>query len=91
MSELLEQTHEILRYDLNPEFVETLSIDIAWRYDRLYEELRADSALPLELKLAEFAARRSSCAIRAMVFASQQHGVPYSFRYLECNGQEKSC
>ncbi|WP_172371567.1 hypothetical protein [Mesorhizobium sp. NZP2234] len=89
MSELLEQTHEILRYDLNPEFVETLSIDIAWRYDRLYEELRADSALPFELKLAEFAARRSSCAIRAMVFASQQHGVPYSFRYLECNGQEK--
>jgi hypothetical protein len=89
VSFLLQKTHEILRYDLNPEFIETLSIEIAWRYDRLYEELRADSALPLELKLSEFAARRSICAIKAMVLAAKQHGVPYSFRHLDCNGQRK--
>ncbi|CDX60986.1 hypothetical protein MPL1032_310025 [Mesorhizobium plurifarium] len=89
MPSLLQQTHEILRFDLNPDFVETLAIEVAWRYDRLYEELRDDDALPLELKLTEFAARRANCAIRAMVLAAQQHGVPYSFRSLECNGQQK--
>jgi hypothetical protein len=41
------------------------------------------------LRSEEFAKRRSGLAIRALVTAAKKHAVPYNFRRLECNGQEK--
>src|SRR5207248_8382380 len=37
----------------------------------------------------EFSSRRGGCATRALASACQKHGVPYDFRRLPCNGQNK--
>lgn len=86
---LLDLSRQILAHDIDPEFLESASIALAWEYHQLYEGLRADHALPVDLKLEQFAERRGACAVNALVYACEKHGVPYNFRKLECNGQLK--
>jgi len=31
------QTHEILAHDIDPEFIKTASMFLAWEYDQLFE------------------------------------------------------
>ena len=83
------QTHEILAHDIDPDFIKTASMCLAWEYDRLFEELHADTSLSIGLKLEEFGRRRGSCAVKALVRSCEKHGVPFNFRHLECNGQSK--
>jgi hypothetical protein len=88
LSSLLDETRKILARDIDPAFLETASINLAWRYDSLYEHLD-QTKLPVEAKLEQFAMLRGSCAVEALLFACQRHRVPFNFRTLGCNGQQK--
>jgi hypothetical protein len=80
---------EILRNDLDPDFLKAVCIATAWEYSGCYQALADDEFLSDSLRSEEFSKRRSNLAVRALVQASKIHGVPYNFRRLECNGQEK--
>jgi hypothetical protein len=80
---------EILRRDLDPEFIKSLSIAIGWEYAEGFRELDEDEYLSEALKNEEFGRRRGGFAIRALAKAAKKHGVPYNFRRLDCNGQDK--
>jgi hypothetical protein len=86
---LIEQSQKILAHDIDPDFLASACIFLAWEYHQLYESLKSNDLLPVEQKLEQFAARRSACAVDALLFACKKHGVPYDFRRLECNGQLK--
>lgn len=89
MTDAVEAIRETVQYDVDPDFLRSAAVNIAWEYRSLYDELATDPALPIELKGEIFAKRRSACAVRALVAAARQHGVPWEFRRLECNGQQK--
>ena len=76
-------------HDISPDFLETLCINAGWAYNGLYEELAASNGPPLEYRLEQFARRRSAAIVNAMHRAAIQHGVPFDFMRLECNGQRK--
>jgi hypothetical protein len=80
---------DILRDDLDPEFIKSLSIAIGWEYAEGYRLLAADGFLSEALKNEEFAKRRGGFAIRALAKSAAKHGIPYNFRRLDCNGQDK--
>jgi hypothetical protein len=86
---LLDTSRKILAHDIDPQFLESFSLALAWEYDRLYEDLRARAELPVPLKQEQFAERRGSCAVNALLKACKKHGVPFNFRKLDCNGQHK--
>jgi hypothetical protein len=86
---LLEQIGDIVRNDIDPDFLKSFSISMGWAYSDLYEELAALGNIGEAYGLEEFARRRSGCAVRALALAARQHGIPYEFKYLGCNGQSK--
>lgn len=87
---LLEKIGEIVRHDIDPDFIKTFAISMGWGYADLYESLAAEQEDMGEAYcLEEFARRRGYCAIRNLVAAAKQHGIPFDFRYLPCNGQHK--
>jgi hypothetical protein len=86
---LLDDTAQILRHDLDPEFIKSVCISTAWEYDGCYRELAEDELLSDSLRNEEFAKRRGGLAVRALVKSAKKHGVPYNFRRLDCNGQDK--
>src|SRR6185312_11503564 len=88
MSEV-DRIREILSYDINPDFLRDVGIATVWEYRHLYEVIRDDYLIPLELKEEYFVKRRSDCAIKALVSAARRHGIPFEFRRLESNGQQK--
>jgi hypothetical protein len=85
----VEHAQKILCQDLDPEFIETISLNAAWEYSALYERLADDPNLVDDYREEEFLKRRGDCAVRALARAASQHGVPAEFRRLECNGQRK--
>jgi len=85
----IDEIPEIVLGDLDPEFIKSFAIRLHWEYDLLYESLVAHSGLPGAVLDEEFCTRKGGCAIKALVTASQKHGVPYEFKRLECNGQRK--
>lgn len=80
---------EILTRDIDPDFLETALVSLAWEYDSLFERLAADAAIPSGRKIEEFGRHRGYCAERSLVFACEKYGVPFSYRPLGCNGQNK--
>lgn len=80
---------DILRDDLDPDFIKTLAIAIGWEYAEGYRVLAADEFLSEPLKNEEFARRRGGFAIRALARSAAKHGIPFNFRRLDCNGQDK--
>ena len=85
----VDRIREILTYDIDPEFLKTAAMTLAWEYHLLYEALRDDDAIPIEVKAEEFSKRKSGCAIRVLVRAARKHGIPFDFRKLDSNGQRK--
>lgn len=83
----LEQIAEIVRHDIDPDFLKDLSISMGWAYADLYEELSAieDESFAQEC----FARRRGEIAVQALLRTAKQHGIPFEFMYLSCNGQSK--
>lgn len=75
--------------DLDPDFLRSAAILMAWEYNELFEALESNSAISEEFKIDEFNRGRSACATKALSKAARQHGVPYEFRKLESNGQHK--
>jgi hypothetical protein len=86
---LITQTSQIIRNDLDPEFIKSVSIGVGWEYSQCYDELSEDECLTDALRSEEFAKRRGGLAVRALVKAAKKHAIPYNFRRLDCNGQEK--
>jgi hypothetical protein len=86
---LVDQTAQILRHDLDPEFIKSVCISMAWEYSECYQALANDECLSDSLRNEEFAKRRGGLAVRALVKSANKHGVPYNFRRLDCNGQDK--
>jgi hypothetical protein len=80
---------DILRDDLDPDFIKSLSIAIGWEYAEGYRALAADEYFSDSLKNEEFARRRGGFAIRALARSAIKHGIPFNFRRLDCNGQDK--
>ncbi|RXH31993.1 hypothetical protein [Bradyrhizobium zhanjiangense] len=85
----LERARNILLRDLDPDFVEKIAVELGWQYDGLYEELAGDATQFDYSREEEFNRRRADCAKRAIARACQQHGIPFEFRRLACNGQYK--
>src|SRR4029077_7965691 len=80
---------QIICHDLDPDFIETVSIGVAWEYNALYDALAAESDLPQSYRLEQFSRRRGNAAVVALKRAAVKHAVPYEFIRLECNGQDK--
>ena len=80
---------DILRDDLDPEFIKYLSVSIGWEYAEGYRVLAEDEFLSKSLKNEEFGRRRGGFAIRALAKSAAKHSIPYNFRRLDCNGQDK--
>ncbi|RVU21526.1 hypothetical protein [Methylobacterium oryzihabitans] len=89
MSLTRERTDQILRGDLNPEYMEAALKSLAWGYDRLYQELADNNAINDAMRHEQFGHRRGTCAIDALLENAKKHGVPYDIRRLDCNGQNK--
>jgi len=85
----VEQLKELVRNDVDLEFLKTAAVAIAWEYDRLYRSLVSTPSLDDNVRKEEFGKRRASCAIDALVAACRRHAVPFEFKRLECNGQHK--
>jgi hypothetical protein len=85
----IDQIPEIVRGDLDPDFVKSVSVALAWEYDALFQRLSTQPHIPEAYLNEEFATGRARCATRALASAANQHGVPHEFRRLECNGQRK--
>jgi len=60
---------------------------MGWAYADLHDDLSAigDEAYAQEA----FARRRGDVAVKALLRAAKQYGIPYEFKYLPCNGQSK--
>jgi hypothetical protein len=89
MAEAADRIREIVTFDIDPDFLRAAAIAIAWEYRLLYEQLVAGDAIPLEWKAEEFNRQRVSCVVRALSRCAKRHGIPFDFRRLECNGQNK--
>ena len=85
----IKRTREILQSDLDPDFVESIAIGLGWEYSDLYDRLANDVLLIDGYREEEFNKQRGACAIRVLARAASQHGVPFDYRRLECNGQHK--
>jgi hypothetical protein len=85
----IEQIPALVLGDLDPEFIKSLSTRLYWEYDLLYDSLSEHLGVPGTVLNEEFCSRRSNCATKALVSACRTHGVPYDFRRLPCNGQNK--
>ena len=86
---MVDTPSQILRHDLDPEFIKSLSIAMGWEYADGYRVLEEDEYLPDTLKNEEFGRRRGGFAIRALAKSAKKHGIPFNFRRLDCNGQDK--
>jgi hypothetical protein len=89
LREFVEQARNIILRDLDPDFIEKIAVGLGWEYSSLYEELAADPALMDYCREEQFNKRRGDCARRAIARACQQHGIPFEFRRLHYNGQNK--
>ncbi|MGM4919540.1 hypothetical protein [Tardiphaga sp. 813_E8_N1_3] len=89
MKPFVEQARQILLRDIDPDFLESFAVDLAWEYSALYDRLADDAALDDFYRDEEFSRQRGDCAVRSLARAAKQHGVPYEFHRLNCNGQRK--
>jgi hypothetical protein len=86
---VLDDPAQILRHDLDPDFIKSLSIAMGWEYADGYRLLEEDEYISETLKNEEFGKRRGGFAVRALAKSAKKHGIPYNFRRLDCNGQDK--
>jgi hypothetical protein len=89
VSPFIEQVQQIVCHDIDSNFVEAVSIAIAWEYNNLYEELASDAALTDAYREEEFNRRRGDSVMKALARVAKAHGIPYEFHRLTCNGQRK--
>lgn len=75
--------------DLNPDFLEGAAIELGWVYSSLYDELADDPTLTDAFRREEFNKRRAGATMTGLARAAQRHGVPFEFRRLGSNGQNK--
>jgi hypothetical protein len=80
---------QIVQGDLDPDFIEALSIAVPWAYMELYDRLAGNQSLSDNCRDDDFNRQRGNYAAGAISRVAQQHGVPYEYRRLNCNGQNK--
>jgi len=89
MSSLVDEVRQIVRHDIDPEFLKKIAIAIYWAYAELYDELASNPDLTDAYRIERFAQLRGHRVAMAIARVSKQCGVPFNFRRLDCNGQEK--
>jgi len=67
----LDHMRRIVEHDLDGGFLRDICLKLPWEYDRLYETLKADTALTDAGREEEFSKRRGMCAVHAIVSAAQ--------------------
>jgi hypothetical protein len=85
----IEHARRVLRRDLDPDFIETFANQLAWEYDDLFRRVSALEGTDWGYREEALSRGRADCAVRALIRAAKQHGVPHELRRLECNGQHK--
>jgi hypothetical protein len=80
---------EILCRDLDADFMEGLSTEIAWQYYLLYRKLKSDPGLTQDYRQEEYSRQRGYAAVTAMQRVAKNYRIPSEFIRLECNGQSK--
>ncbi len=85
----VETLLQIVKHDLDPDFVEALAVDVAWEYSALYNQIASEPDLPDDFRQEQFAKRRGYSVATALKRTAIVHRVPYEFIRLECNGQQK--
>jgi hypothetical protein len=85
----VDKLFQIACHDLDPDFIESLAIGVAWGYSTLHDEIATEPGLPEDLRLEQFGRRRGFVVARALKRAADQHDIPYDFMRLDCNGQNK--
>ncbi len=84
-----ELSLEIVRHDVDPDFMRSFAVQLAWGYRNLFREIRELEGLTDEYRNELFNKRRSDVATQVFAAAAKQHGVPFEFLRLSCNGQRK--
>jgi hypothetical protein len=89
VSSSFELIRDIVCHDLDPEFIETVAISLAWEYNALYESIAEYCGTECLYADEEFGKYMGRCAAKVLAKAANKHGVPFNLRRLDCNGQHK--
>lgn len=85
----LRDTHEILKYDIDPDYLRDVSVGLGWVYSDLFREMEAMKHAPEDIKTEAFGRLRGPRVVDMLVGACKRHSIPFGFRRLDCNGQQK--
>ncbi|TRC87669.1 hypothetical protein FJV80_13130 [Mesorhizobium sp. WSM4310] len=89
MLDAMQGVRGVVTDDLDPDFLYTLCVELGWGYARLFDALQNSSTHDERFLEEEFNRRRGAYAMQALAQAAHQHGVPFEWRRLDCNGQRK--
>ncbi len=84
-----ELSLEIARHDVDPDFMRSFAVQLAWGYRNLFREIRELDGLTDDYRNELFNSRRGDIATQVFAAAAKQHGVTFDFLRLSCNGQRK--
>lgn len=79
----------LLASDIDPDFLRSISIAIGWAYHENFNSVERQGGLTLGRKRQEYGRRRQSVVEDAITRVCLDKKVPYDWRRLDCNGQEK--
>lgn len=85
-----ELSLDIVRRDLDPDFIQSFAVGLGWGYNDLFRGLRESVSLTDDVRKELFNRGRNDIATRVLADAAKQHGIPLEFLRLECNGQMKA-
>ncbi len=89
MNSIEETVRARLASDVDPNFFRALSVAITWAYQDLYEWIDDAGYVDVGRKKQDFGLQRSIAVESAIIRVCKEHGVPFEWKRLECNGQSK--
>lgn len=89
MQTIENQIRATLRSDIDPEFLRALSVGVGWAYQDLFEDIVAHCLIGPAGMRREFGHRRASAVESAIVRVCRDRGIPFDWRRLDYNGQDK--
>ena len=86
----VETLLQIVKHDLDPDFVEALAVDVAWEYSTLYEQIASEPDLPDDFRLEQFSRRRGYSVAAALKRSAIVHRVLMTLFVLSVTGNKSS-